>query len=763
MEKTKILIVEDDGIAAMDIESRLKNLGYSVSGIVNYAEKAIEKVEELKPDLVLMDIVLKGEMDGIETAESIRSRFDIPVVFITTYDDEERFERAKLAIPFGFIFKPFQDRDLKITIEMALYVAKVDLERKQAEETLRESEERFKLLADATIEGIAFHDQGLLLDANDRFVEMFGYDSLTEMLDMKINVAELASPKKREIVRKHATEAYPEPYEAEGLRKDGSIFPVIIHGRQIPYEGRMIRIAAVRDITEQKKAEQKLTRLATAIEQAAESIIIADGPGTIQYINPAFERLSGYTRKEIVGQNFRILKSDKHNEAFYREMYDIISSGKIWSGRITNRMKDGTLREFETSIAPVHDSSGEIINFVSVNRNITQEVELESQLRQSQKLQSIGTLAGGIAHDFNNILFPIIGFVEMMLEDTSEDSPYQDPLNEVLIAAIRARDLVKQILAFSRQTDQELKPFQIQPIIKEVLKLTRSSLPSTINVKQNIKNDCRFIMADPTQIHQIAMNLITNAYHAMEDKGGELEVTLKEVKLGIEDLTDRSMAPGVYVCLTVADTGIGMDKSIIERIFDPYFTTKEKSKGSGMGLAVVHGIVKSHGGDIWVYSEPGQGTVLQVHFPVIKTEIDEKETEGPAHIPKGTERILLVDDEEQIIRMVQKMLVRLGYKVTARFSSLDALEAFRAQPHNFDLAISDLTMPNMTGDHLARELMNIRPDIPVILCTGFSERMSRVKADALGIKSFLMKPVVMVDLAKTLREVLDSTSISQPR
>ncbi len=389
-------------------------------------------------------------------------------------------------------------------------------------------------------------------------------------------------------------------------------------------------------------------------------------------------------------------------------------------------------------------------------RDTTDFKKMETQLQQAQKMEAIGTLAGGIAHDFNNILFPVSGYTEMLLLDIPDDSPFHHGLSQILAGIKRAGDLVTQILTFSRQKEHELKPLKVEIVVNEALKLIRSSLPSTIEIIQNVNKDCGLVMADPTQIHQIVMNLCTNAYHAMEETGGKLTVNLKGVELETEDLKDPSMISGKYVCLTVADTGPGMKQSIIDRIFDPYFTTKENGKGTGLGLAVVHGIVKSHGGHISVYSEPGKGTEFKVHLPVIKKQEETAKVETDAPIQKGDERILLVDDQDMIVQMEKQMLERLGYHVTTRISSVDALEAFRANPNKFDLVITDMTMPNMTGDKLSAEIMKIRSDIPVILCTGFSEMMSKEKAATLGIKGFLMKPIVIKDLSQIIRDVLDN-------
>ncbi len=382
---------------------------------------------------------------------------------------------------------------------------------------------------------------------------------------------------------------------------------------------------------------------------------------------------------------------------------------------------------------------------------------LEEQLRQAQKMEAIGTLAGGIAHDFNNILAGILGYAELASLDIPEGSEAKINLQQSIKSTYRARDLVQQILAFSRQSKQERKPLDIRPIIKEALKLLRASLPSTIEIRQNIEADWGAIEADPTQIHQVLMNLCTNAAHAMSEDGGVLEVSLTKFDMDAGTSgVNSEIEPGPYLKLRVSDTGSGMPPEILSRIFDPYFTTKETGKGTGLGLAVVHGIVKSHRGAITVSSEPGKGTTFDIYFPRGDIIQAPSELERIEPLPLGgRERVLFVDDEKAIVDIGQKLLERLGYEVVGRTSSVEALELFRAKPESFDLVITDMTMPNMTGDKLARELMGIRPDIPVILCTGFSERITEEKAKLLGIREFVMKPLVMKDLAKSMRRALD--------
>ena len=384
-----------------------------------------------------------------------------------------------------------------------------------------------------------------------------------------------------------------------------------------------------------------------------------------------------------------------------------------------------------------------------------EKARLQLQLLQSQKVEAIGTLAGRIAHDFNNILSAIIGYTELALDDTPAGSPLENSLKEVYTAGMRARDLVKQILAFARQSDEERKPIQVGAIAKEVMKLIRSTTPSTIEIRENMASRS-LVTGNPSQVHQLFMNLCTNAAQAMEDAGGVLEVGLTDVGSEDPSLPRLGLKPGSYVKITVSDTGPGIPPHIIGSIFEPYFTTKGVGEGTGMGLALVHGIVASYGGKITVESEPDRGAIFSVYLPGTK----KRDAHGPREeerLPSGTERILFVDDELPIARMSSQILERLGYRVTVRTDSVEALALFRSGPDAFDLVISDMTMPNMTGDELTMALIAIRPDIPVILCTGYSKKISDDTAAKIGIRAFAYKPIVKADLAKTIRKVLDAS------
>lgn len=381
---------------------------------------------------------------------------------------------------------------------------------------------------------------------------------------------------------------------------------------------------------------------------------------------------------------------------------------------------------------------------------------LEKQLLQAQKLEAVGTLASGIAHDFNNILFNIMGYSEMVLDDLEEDSVARSNVEEVLKATGRAKELVEQILTFSRQNETKRQTLRIQPILKETLKLLRSTIPTHITFQEKIDMDCNPILADPVQIHQILINLCTNAYHAMQESGGILEVSLTEVNVGLEEYhRNLKHVPGNYLKLSVKDTGHGIEPAIMPRIFEPYFTTRKPGQGNGMGLAVTHGIVENYGGWINVASEPGQGATFDLFFPVIDTQNNMKDVLSNEPLPGGTEHILLVDDEKTLLPMLEHVLKRLGYEITSFNRSDEALSAFQKDPEKYDLVITDQAMPYMIGSELAKRILSLRSNMPIILFTGFSDLLTEEKAKTLGIRAYIMKPIIKHDLAKTIRNVLD--------
>ena len=510
------------------------------------------------------------------------------------------------------------------------------------------------------------------------------------------------------------------------------------------------------DITDRKRIEEAHARLATAVEQAGETIVITDKEGTILYANPAFEKTSGYTRAEALGKNPRILKSGKQDQEFYRQMWQTLQRGETWRGHFINQRKNGSAYEEDTSISPIRDALGNVVNYVAVKHDVTHELQLEAQFRQAQKMDAIGTLAGGIAHDFNNILTVISGYGGILRDELADTPVAQEMAIEILKASDRARDLVQQILTFSRQREQKREIIQLISVIKEAAKFLRASLPSNIQIDLRLDAGTPPILADPTQIYQTAVNLGTNALHAMEGLQGRL--TLKLESFSPDQPWIRAhpdFRPVQYARLTVADTGHGMDARTLEHIFEPFFTTKPVGKGTGLGLAVVHGIVQSHDAIITVDSTPGQGTTFTVYFPA------QEKQDGPSArleskpLPLGHgETILVVDDEVVVTTMMQRLLKRLNYTPTTINSPAEALALFTRNPDAFHIVLTDLTMPEMSGLEAARQMHAIRPGLPIILMSGFSLPVPPEALGEVGICKMLEKPVSILDLAETLQQNL---------
>ena len=472
--------------------------------------------------------------------------------------------------------------------------------------------------------------------------------------------------------------------------------------------------------------------------------------GKIVYANSAAASLCGLPEEMLL----TLYPPDLFDDAVRSQVESLIKTKNDEPVEIGNKSSI-TLNNRQVIITklPVNEDAATIILLIT---DVTDRKRMEHELRQSQKMEAVGTLAGGIAHDFNNILSAIFGYTELALLDVPECTDMNCQLNEVLKASGRAKELVSQILAFSHHSREELKPMEIQLTIKEVLKLLRASLPATIEIRQHFDSDGKLAEADSTQIHQLIMNLCTNAAAAMDADGGVIEVSFTSVDIK-EPVTTQflDLAPGSYLKLTVSDTGNGMTPEVLEKIFDPYFTTKEKGKGTGLGLAVVHGILKRHRAAITVEATPAKGSTFHVYFPRIKQAAMPAETGAAEPLPGGHECVLIVDDEEDLVNVETQLLSHLGYEVVSQTSSIEVLELFQAQPDRFDVVITDMTMPKMTGDKLAKEILKIRPDLPIILCTGYSEHLSEEQAKKIGIKEYCLKPVRMRDLARTMRKVLD--------
>jgi PAS domain S-box-containing protein len=558
-------------------------------------------------------------------------------------------------------------------------------------------------------------------------------------------------------------------FTSEHRRKDGETFPVEVHSRTIEFEGNPCILSVVRDISERRVYEIERSKMETELRlrnQFIETILenlpiglavnyIDEGAAT--YMNRKFEETYGWP-KEVIRDISSFFENVFPEPAYRKEIKDKvmtdIDSGDpermAWEGiEITDQQ--GRKKIIAAKNIPLYDQN----LMISTVQDITEERKLQAQLRQAQKMEAVGALAGGIAHDFNNILSPILGLSEMLMEDLPQGVPARESAREIFRAGERGRELVKQILAFSRHSEQENLPVRISPIVKEALQLCRSTIPTNIEIRRHIAADPGLVLADPTQIHQIVMNLVTNAYHAVEADVGEIMVRMEPYPVGGEDPVEEGLPPGRYVRLSVSDTGPGISPEIREKVFEPYFTTKEQGKGTGLGLAVVYGIVRSHGGEIRISGGLERGAEFAVYLPLIADSGSVEEVADTEAPDPGNERILLVDDEPSIVRMQRKMLERLGYEVTVASSSVGALETFRAAPDAFDLVVSDLSMPKMTGLELAKKIYAIRPETPIILCTGYQRNIPENPSDRFGIRAILNKPIRRADLALAVRSVLD--------
>lgn len=549
------------------------------------------------------------------------------------------------------------------------------------------------------------------------------------------------------------------------------LFHLLISTSPLELDGHEKVLLSLTDNTEHILTEKSIWETNQKFEKVfnghLDSILLlnAETPPKIMAVNEATEKILGYQDIELVGKTIELLHVDKsHHLNFVKSLDSALEEhGYLDDFEFSMRRKGGKVFVSGHRVVELKNDEGNRTGWVSIIRDLTEQKKLQEYLQQSQRMEAIGNLAGGIAHDFNNILFPIIGLSELLLEDLPSDSSEFENAQAIVTAGYRGSELVNQILSFSRQSKHKMGPVKIQTILREVYKLIRATIPSNIEIDMNIQKNCGIVLGDSTQIHQVSMNLITNAYHAIEatKTKGKIVIQLKQVNVKKHDVSEVALHNSDCLVLTVSDNGEGVKEGLKEKIFEPYFTTKEIGQGTGLGLAVVCGIIKEHGGDIIIQSKEGEGTSVNVYLPLMVDDCKIESHHGElSTLPKGTERILFVDDEKPITNLVKQMLERLGYHVTVFTSSEEALNSFKENPESYDLVISDLSMPYMTGDQLSRELLVIKPNIPIIICTGFSEKIDEDIAKSIGIKAVLMKPPVKSDLSKMIRKVLDEITIT---
>ncbi len=688
---------------------------------------------------------------------------------------EVKLNINKQHLIFNLSVSPFDDRRRRPMGYITIWRDITEI--KQAEKAVQLSRERYRSMIQSVKDAIISADShGRIVSWNNGAEKIFGYEK-KEILGRQVDLLMPDRYKQKhrkgmEQVRSGGkTRVIGETVELEGKRKNGNIFPIELSLAYWKMDDNIFFTAIIRDISIRKQAEDKLKETVERFKSLTNRLHVGyyrntPGPkGKFIEANRSILKMFGYKSMEKflnVPVSDLYLFSDKRQKI----SQEIVRKGVIKNKRIRLKRKDGTPLIGSVSARSVKNEKGEIAYFDGIIEDVTERIaakkkirELKRQMIQTQKMEAIGTLAGGIAHDFNNILSAIIGYTELALFDTEADSHLHKSLTQSLQAANRATDLIKQILTFSRQAEYKIKSIYVNPLVKEALKMLRSTIPSSVQIKENIASKRLTIKADPTQIHQVVINLVTNASHAVNVDSGVIKVTLKEF---VQDKrkTDNydDIAPGRYARLTVSDNGTGISKENIDHIFDPYFTTKEKYKGTGLGLSVVFGIVETCNGYIKVDSEVNQGTTFDVYFPIVDQKAVNISADRRSDLPTGRGHILFVDDEPDIMAIQKQFLQQLGYTVTCPTCSTKALEMFRSKPDKFDLIISDMTMPDLTGDKLAQKIKKIRPDIPIILCTGFSEKLNKQQTCQIFFDKILMKPVDIAQMASSIREVIHTSA-----
>lgn len=758
--RVSILYVGGDPTTAFLVQDTLHNTEHRVD-LSSDSESGLSMWDHGSYHLLMID----GDATksyGLDVIRTLSSRKALPptVLMISAGKERVALEAMKLGAS-EYVIKD-SGRHYLALIPYTICRALDTAERRRAEDTLRQNQEMLRSILAAAPSGISYTEGRRIKWANREMTALFGYDSVPNHDWSGKSAAHcFSTPDEYKRVMKKVAEGARKCLPVELLarlrRNDGSLFDGWLRVTVLdPLHPHKAAITSVSDVTERMRLEEEHLTLATAIEQAAESILITDPQGAIRYVNPAFEKLTGYARREVLGETPRILKSGAQDEAFYKSLWDALTSGKVWRGRFVNRKKDGTLFEEEATISPVKDDQGNIVNYVAVKRDVTTEVLLEKQLVRAQKMESIGTLAGGIAHDFKNLLQVFVGYAVMLLMDKDENHPDFEALQAIRQAALSGDQLVKGLLTFSRRVEYYPRPLNLNDELKRLEQMLTRMIPKMINVEVVLSHDLRLVYADPNQIEQVVMNLAVNAHQAMPD-GGTLRfetqnITLDEAycKLNVE------AKPGRHVRLSVSDTGHGMERHVMDRIFEPFYTTKGSGEGTGLGLAMVFGIVKAHGGHVTCYSRPGMGATFKIYLPVMETRPGESVSTTRELPLFGTETILVVEDDPRILRAEQGILTRAGYTVLTAEDGVEALKVYRELQQEISLVILDLVMPKMSGKECLDNLLQIRPDVRVLISSGLTVTGRQREALGKHCKGFVSKPCDDKQLLKALRKALEA-------
>ena len=630
------------------------------------------------------------------------------------------------------------------------------------ENALRKSEEKFSKAFRSSPAAITIADlaSGSYLEVNETFEQLMGYGR-DEVIGRRWDELGIwvDQSNRSEAISRLLKDGWAKNWEFVFRKKNGDLGTGLVSAELIEIGGNMCAITATIDITERQQIEHRLNTLATAIEQAGEQIVITDVNGAIQYCNPAFERITGYSKEEAIGGNPRILKSGKHTAEFYGQLWSTIKNGGVWAGHLVNKKKDGSIYEEDATISPILDTTGRITGFVAVKRDVTQHLQLQRELQQAQKLESIGRLAGGVAHDFNNLLTVINGYCDFINSSLDRTDPIWSSVAEIRKSGERAASLTKQLLAFSRKQVIEPKTLDVNTTIRDSEQMLQRLIGEDIALATRLDPFLGQVMADPEQVHQVIMNLVINARDAMPD-GGRLDISTGNVALTDGDANIHPDAKtGRYVMLTVSDSGTGMDENTRQRIFEPFFTTKARDKGTGLGLATVYGIVRQSGGWIDVSSDPGAGTSFTLYFPRIDGRVAEERRETiRSAIPRGGETILVVEDQEAVRSVTRTILGVYGYQILEAANGDEAVALGQTHPGEIHLLLTDVILPGMNGKELSERLRTARPNLKVLFTSGYTSEIIAAKGVLDSGVAYIPKPFSPDKLAAKIREVL-----TQPR
>jgi PAS domain S-box-containing protein len=750
----QILVVEDEKIVAKDIQNRLRNFGYAVPAIASSGEEAIKKAAEVQPDLVLMDIMLNKSMDGVETAKQIRERFNIPVVYLTAYADDSTLQRAKITEPFGYILKPFEERELYTTIEMALYKHKM-------ERRLKESEQWFattlRCIGDAVI---ATNKERLITFMNSVAETLTGWKQEEALGKYLMEVFNIMDERSHPLNETPVTRSFRQNSSVSSINhtlraKDGTERSIDTNAAPIRDDkGNIAGVVMVfRDITERRRVEEQLREQAALLDKAQDAILVRDLEDRIVYWNKSAEYLYGWSAREVIGQDVRKLLF-KDELSHFEEARKVALEKGEWSGELRQLTKDGKEILTESRWTLVSDTEGRPKSFLVVNTDITEKKKLATQFLRTQRMDSIGTLAGGIAHDLNNVLAPILMSVQILRKRLTDERS-QHVLSTLEASAQRGADMVKQVLSFARGIEGECVILQPKHLIVDIQRMMNEAFPKSIQIETSVSGDLLTVVGDATQLYQVLMNLCVNARDAMPN-GGKLVLQAENISID-ENYAQMHMEakPGRYVMIQVADTGIGIPSHLTDKIFEPFFTTKEIGKGTGLGLSTVLGIVKSHSGFIDVKSKEGKGTTFNIYLPASESEQASLSGQERGELPTGNgELIFVVDDEAPIRQITKTTLEAFGYEVITADDGAEAVALYAENRKRIKAVLMDMMMPYMDGLAAIRALQKLDPQVRIIAASGLMTAGNAPEITSVNVKAFLPKPYTAEKLLKVLAETL---------